>query len=52
VLGLKSFSMGPQWMVALDYSTWAASPLDGEATEARLKSALDRLVSGVLCSAR
>jgi uncharacterized protein YndB with AHSA1/START domain len=45
VLGLKAFGMGPQSMVALDYSTWADVPFDGDATEGRLNRALDRLVT-------
>lgn len=46
VIGLKAFSMGPQQMVALDASCWAA---DGEEpvtdAKARMTRALDRLVS-------
>lgn len=44
VLGLKSFGMGPQPMVALDLSQWSATgaPL-AEESRARLHRALDRL---------
>lgn len=45
-IGLKSFAMGPQQMVALDYSSWPAEGEmdDAEASKARLTRALDRLV--------
>ena len=44
VLGLKSFGMGPQQMVALDLSQWSetAAPVSDE-SRARLNRALDRL---------
>ena len=51
VLGLKSFAMGPQPMVALDLSVWSASAPATSASgasadrEARLNRALDRLVT-------
>lgn len=45
LLGLKSFEIGPQQMVALDLSVWSASALRATADrEARLNRALDRLV--------
>lgn len=46
VLALKAFAMGPQRMLALDYSTWPAegAAADGE-SKARLNRALDRLVA-------
>jgi uncharacterized protein YndB with AHSA1/START domain len=48
-IGLKAFAMGPQQMVALDYSCW---PVEGEAdaageSKARLDRALDRLVDAI-----
>lgn len=43
VLGLKAFRMGPQAMLALDFSTWAAAPPDLAATEDALRQALGRL---------
>ena len=50
VLGLKSFAMGPQLMVALDLSVWSASPPVEESADtadraARMNRALDRLVA-------
>jgi uncharacterized protein YndB with AHSA1/START domain len=46
LLGLKSFDMGPQQMVALDLSQWSE---DGarvpETTKARMNRALDRLLT-------
>jgi uncharacterized protein YndB with AHSA1/START domain len=47
VLGLKAFRMGPQPVVALDFSTWAASP-DVDAVATHLRAALGRLISGHL----
>jgi uncharacterized protein YndB with AHSA1/START domain len=45
-LGLKSFAMGPQQMVALDLSQWSETGSDLPAeSRARLERALDRLVS-------
>jgi uncharacterized protein YndB with AHSA1/START domain len=45
-LGLKSFGMGPQQMVALDLSQWSDTGADITAeSRARLERALDRLVS-------
>jgi hypothetical protein len=45
-VGLKSFAMGPQQMVALDYSCWPAEgeTEDADESKARLTRALDRLV--------
>jgi hypothetical protein len=56
-VGLKSFAMGPQQMVALDYSCWPAAgeTEDADESKARLTRALDRLVetlSARLSSAR
>lgn len=46
VLGLKSFGMGPQQMVALDLSQWSATGAAiAEQSRARLDRALDRLIS-------
>ena len=46
VLGLKSFMMGPQHMVALDLSQWSeGGAAISEDTNARLNRALDRLVT-------
>jgi hypothetical protein len=42
VLGLKAFRMGPQQVVALDFSTWGA-PSDLSRIEADLRGALARL---------
>jgi hypothetical protein len=46
LLGLKAFPVGPQRMLALDYSQWRAdgSAVDDE-TRARMRRALDRLVT-------
>ena len=45
LLGLKSFEMGPQQMVALDLSQWSARREEvSDDTKARLNRALDRLV--------
>jgi uncharacterized protein YndB with AHSA1/START domain len=46
VLGLKSFMMGPQHMVALDLSQWSehGDPISADTNE-RLNRALDRLVT-------
>lgn len=45
-LGLKSFGMGPQQMVALDLSQWSESGADiTDASRARLERALDRLLA-------
>jgi hypothetical protein len=45
LLGLKSFEMGPQQMVALDLSHWSAGrDAVSDDTKARLDRALDRLV--------
>ena len=51
-VGLKSFEMGPQRMVALDYSCW---PAEGESVDlaeskARLTRALDRLAGANISS--
>ena len=43
VLGLKAFAMGPQSVVALDFSTWAPRPDLAELNQ-QFDSALDRLV--------
>jgi hypothetical protein len=43
VVGLKAFRMGPQQMLALDFSTWAESPVGLDATERGLHEALQRL---------
>jgi uncharacterized protein YndB with AHSA1/START domain len=45
VLGLKAFRMGPQPMLALDFSTWAATPDDVETTVTDLRAALARLTA-------
>jgi uncharacterized protein YndB with AHSA1/START domain len=46
VLGLKSFAMGPQEMVALDLSEWSETGADiSEPSKARLHRALDRLIA-------
>jgi uncharacterized protein YndB with AHSA1/START domain len=46
VLGLKSFAMGPQQMVALDFSQWSeTAAAASDATKARLNRALDRLIA-------
>ncbi len=45
-LGLKSFGMGPQQMVALDLSQWSESGAEiTDASRARLERALDRLLA-------
>lgn len=45
-LGLKSFAMGPQQMVALDLSQWSESGADiTDESRARLERALDRLLT-------
>jgi uncharacterized protein YndB with AHSA1/START domain len=48
-IGLKAFAMGPQQMVALDYSCWPAEGEvdDADASKARLTRALDRLVDAI-----
>jgi uncharacterized protein YndB with AHSA1/START domain len=43
VLGLKAFRMGPQQMLALDFSTWAQPPNDLAGIERGLHEALVRL---------
>lgn len=43
VVGLKAFRMGPRAMLALDLSTWAASPRDLPATVTSLQQGLNRL---------
>lgn len=43
VVGLKAFRMGPQPMLALDLSTWAADAWDLDATTEDLRRALGRL---------
>jgi uncharacterized protein YndB with AHSA1/START domain len=43
VVGLKAFRMGPQQMIALDFSTWAESPGDLDAIDHSLRAALQRL---------
>lgn len=45
LLGLKSFEMGPQQVVALDLSHWSETGIMSDATRARLDRALDRLVN-------
>jgi uncharacterized protein YndB with AHSA1/START domain len=46
VLGLKSFGMGPQQMVALDLSQWSEQRTAiSEESKARLNRALDRLIA-------
>lgn len=46
LLGLKSFEMGPQQMVALDLSVWSATGAEiSHESRARLDRALDRLVA-------
>jgi uncharacterized protein YndB with AHSA1/START domain len=45
VVGLKAFRMGPQPVVALDFSTWAANPPSTSALEAELRPPLARLRS-------
>jgi hypothetical protein len=46
VIGLKSFGMGPQQMVALDLSQWSESGAAvPDESKARLTRALDRLVA-------
>lgn len=48
VLGLKSFGMGPQQMVALDFSQWSETGAEiSEQSKARLNRALDRLVAAL-----
>ena len=42
-LGVKAFRLGPQQMLALDLSTWSASPRDLEDTTGQLQHALTRL---------
>jgi uncharacterized protein YndB with AHSA1/START domain len=43
VVGLKAFRLRPQQMLALDFSTWAESPTDWDATDRSLREALQRL---------
>lgn len=46
VLGLKSFGMGPQQMVALDLSQWSETGAAiSDQSKARLNRALDRLIA-------
>lgn len=46
LLGLKSFDMGPQQMVALDLSQWSETGAAAtDAMKARLNRALDRLIT-------
>ena len=45
VLGLKAFRMGPQQMLALDYSAWPSTPANGSAVADRLQDALRRLTA-------
>ena len=44
IVALKSFAMGPQRMVGLDLSVWAAEGVTPDDAKARLNRALDRLV--------
>ena len=47
VVGLKAFRMGPQSVVALDFSSWGADPLDQGDVSADLQTALTRLKSSL-----
>ena len=47
VLGLKAFRMGPQQMLALDLSTWSASPTGLDRVAADMQEVLTRLTSSL-----
>jgi hypothetical protein len=45
VVGLKAFRMGPQSMVALDFSGWSESAPDPQVIATQLHAALQRLTA-------